>query len=141
MVMAGAQCAGFCYTYRMDKQKKFSIKERVFSFRHAFRGIGVVCKTQHNIWIHIIVAVIVVVLGFHFCISTNEWLALVMVIGLVFICEFFNTALEVDMNLTSPDFHPFAKDTKDIAAGAVLVSAIVALVVGCIIFVPRLLLL
>lgn len=77
------------------------------------------------------------VLAFIFHISKEEWLALVLVIGIVFIAEAFNSAIETDINLTSPDFHPFARDTKDIAAGAVLISAITALAIGLIIFLPR----
>jgi diacylglycerol kinase len=81
---------------------------------------------------------VVIALGFIYSISSIEWMFLVVSIGLVFIAEAFNTALEVDMNLTSPGFHPFARDVKDIAAGGVLVAAIVAFIVGCIIFLPKL---
>ena len=62
---------------------------------------------------------------------------LVFAIGLVFVTETINTAIEVDMDLTSPNYHPYAKDTKDISAGAVLISVIVALIIGLIIFLPK----
>jgi len=65
-----------------------------------------------------------------------EWVVILILSGIVFISEAFNTAIEIDMDLTSPNFHPYAKDTKDVAAGAVLLSAILAVIVGLIIFVP-----
>lgn len=116
----------------------FSLRNRISSLTYAFRGLLFFIKREHNAWIHLAVSFVVVVLGFVYHISATEWMFLVFAIGLVFIAEAFNTALEVDMNLTSPGFHPFARDVKDIAAGGVLVSALVALIVGCIIFLPKL---
>jgi diacylglycerol kinase len=75
--------------------------------------------------------------GFYFKVSSFEWLALVLVIGLVFVSEAFNTAIEIDINLTSPDYHPFARDTKDVAAGAVLLAAFFSVIVGLVIFLPK----
>ena len=117
----------------------FSIVKRAKSFTHAFRGIQVIMRTQHNAWLHVLATVVAVALGFYFNISINEWLALILSIGLVLVAEAFNTALEFDIDLTSPDYHPFARDTKDVAAGAVLIAAIIAFVVGLIIFVPKIL--
>jgi diacylglycerol kinase (ATP) len=116
----------------------FSLKNRISSFTHAFRGLMFFIKREHNAWIHLAVSLVVVILGFVYHISATEWMFLVIAIGLVFITEAFNTALEVDMNLTSPGFHPFARDVKDIAAGGVLVASLVAFIVGCIIFLPKL---
>jgi diacylglycerol kinase (ATP) len=116
----------------------FSIKNRISSLQYAFRGLIFFIKREHNAWIHLGVSGVVIALGFIYSISSIEWMFLVVSIGLVFIAEAFNTALEVDMNLTSPGFHPFARDVKDIAAGGVLVAAIVAFIVGCIIFLPKL---
>jgi diacylglycerol kinase (ATP) len=73
------------------------------------------------------------------CCCALEWVALVFACGFVFVSEAFNTALEIDINLTSPEYHPFARDVKDVAAGAVLISAISAGIIGIIIFVPYLL--
>ena len=73
-------------------------------------------------------------LGFYFSITVTEWMELVIVGGLVLMAEAFNTAIEIYTNLTSPDFHPFARDTKDVAAGAVLITACIAVVVGILIF-------
>lgn len=115
-------------------QEKFSVIKRAKSFTHASRGIWVFVKSTHNAWIHLVVAVVVVALGFYFNISRLEWLAIIFACGFVLVAEAFNTAIEIDMDLTSPDFHPYAKDTKDVAAGAVLIAVITAISVGLIVF-------
>ena len=106
-------------------------------FLNAFRGIYVVYKITRHIFIHIVTAVLVVILGFYLHVSSMEWIALVFSIGLVVISETFNTAIEIDIDLTSPGYHPFARDTKDVAAAAVLLSVFVAIVVGLIVFLPK----
>ena len=75
-------------------------------------------------------------MGWYFRITQVEWVALIFAGGMVLSAEAFNTAIEIDINLTSPEYHPFARDTKDVAAGAVLISALSATVVGILIFVP-----
>lgn len=75
-------------------------------------------------------------LGIYFDITRTEWIALVFACGLVLITEAVNTAIEIDIDLTSPEYHPYAKDTKDVAAGAVLLSAITASIVGILVFGP-----
>ena len=118
--------------------KKFSIIKRAESFTHAGRGLYIFLKSTHNAWLDIVVFAIVIFMGLFFQITKTEWLFIFIVSGIVFISESFNTAIEIDMDLTSPTFHPFAKDTKDVAAGAVLISAILAVIVGVMIFVPYL---
>ena len=81
--------------------------------------------------------ILLVILGFYFRISEMEWVALVFAFGLVVISEAFNTAIEIDINLTSPEFHPYARDTKDVAAGAVVLAVIVSAIIGLIIFLPK----
>ena len=83
--------------------------------------------------------VIAVIAGFYFNISRIEWMMLIFASGLVFMAEAFNTAIEIDIDLTSPEYHPFARDTKDVAAGAVLIAALTAAVIGVFIFGPYLL--
>ena len=117
--------------------KRFSVVARAKSFTHAFRGISILIKTTHNFWIQVFFGVLAVILGYMLNISYVEWVLVVLVIGFVFVTETINTAIEIDMDLTSPDYHPYARDTKDVAAGAVLISAIVAVVVGLIIFLPK----
>jgi len=112
---------------------------RIKSANHAWRGLGILFKTTHNLWGHIFFALLAVYLGFMLNISITEWLFIVFAIGLVVITEALNTAFEIDIDLTSPEFHPYARDTKDIAAGAVLLSVIFAVIIGSIIFLPKLL--
>ena len=121
-----------------ENKKAFSIIKRAQSFIHAGRGIKIFLKTTHNAWIHITLFILAIFLGFYFNITNIEWMMLVLAGGLVLVSEAFNTAIEIDMDLTSPDFHPFARDTKDVAAGAVLLSACTALIIGVMIFWPYL---
>jgi diacylglycerol kinase (ATP) len=116
--------------------KKFSIIKRAESFTHAGRGLFILIKSTHNAWVDIAVFLVVIFAGLFFQINKVEWLMIIIVSGIVFISETFNTAIEIDMNLTSPTYHPYARDTKDVAAGAVLISAILAIVVGIVIFTP-----
>src|ERR1035437_7641883 len=101
-----------------EKEKEnFSLIARIQSTNHAWRGVVVFFKTTHNAWIHIFFTLLVIYLGFILKISSLEWMAIVFAIGLVIITEVINTAIEIDINLTSPEFHPYARDTKDVAAG------------------------
>ncbi len=106
-------------------------------FADAFRGLHVLLMTTSNLPIYIIISLLVVFAGFYFCISYFEWTAIVFAIGLVFISEAFNTAFEIDIDLTSPEYHPYARDVKDVAAAAVLLSAFMAVIIGLIIFLPK----
>ena len=123
----------------MSEKKRFSIVARAVSFKHAFRGVVVIFKTQHNAWVHGVVALVVIVLGFIYSLSEAEWGLIVLCMAAVLVAEGFNTALEIDMDLTSPEYPPYARDTKDVAAGAVLLTVIGAVVVGLIIFLPKIL--
>ncbi len=122
---------------RLSEKKRFSIIARAQSFKHALRGLRIILKTQHNFWIQIAIAISIVCLGVFFCITLIEWAILVLTMAGVLVAEAFNTALEIDIDLTSPTYHPYAKDTKDVAAGAVLIMVFAATIVGCIIFVPK----
>lgn len=124
-------------TETKTEPEKFSISSRIKSSTHAWRGLGMLFKTTHNSWLHIFFALLAVYLGIVFHISSTEWLFIIFAIGLVFITEAINTAIEIDINLTSPEFHPYARDTKDVSAGAVLLSVFVALIVGAIVFLPK----
>lgn len=121
---------------RIDTKKEFSLIKRAKSFAHAGRGVWLFLKTTHNAWVHIFVFAWVIVLGFYCKITSSEWVMLTFAGGFVLVSEAFNTAFEIDIDLTSPNYHPYAKDTKDVAAGAVLISAITAAVVGIIVFAP-----
>lgn len=121
---------------RIDTNKEFSLLKRAQSFSHAGRGVRLFLKTTHNAWIHVLVLLLAIGLGFYFEITHIEWMILVLTGGFVFVAEAFNTAIEIDIDLTSPEYHPYARDTKDVAAGAVLISAVTAAIVGLFIFVP-----
>ncbi|MCC7160158.1 diacylglycerol kinase family protein [Candidatus Nomurabacteria bacterium] len=116
--------------------RKVKYKEK---FLNAFRGMYVVYKTTRHLYIHILSALAVIFLGFYFKISGIEWALLVFAIGFVIVSEVFNTAIEIDIDLTSPEYHPFARDTKDVAAAAVLLSVFTAVLIGFIIFLPKIL--
>lgn len=118
--------------------EKFSTKKRLKSFTYAWKGIGSFISKEHNAWIHLVIMAAVIVCGFLFQITATEWTAIVLCIGLVLAAEAFNTAIERLVNLTSPEQNKIAGDVKDIAAGAVLICAIAAAIVGLIIFVPYL---
>jgi len=124
----------------MDSPKEKNAWRKVkysHAFLNAFRGLYVVFKTTRNIFIHILAVMLTVIFGFYYHVSNLEWLALVFAIGFVFVSETFNTAIEIDIDLTSPEYHPYARDTKDVAAAAVLLSSITAVVIGLIIFLPK----
>ena len=124
---------------KISEKKRFSLVARAKSFTHAIRGIGILLRSTHNSWIYIFFTVVAILLGFFLEISNIEWILLIFAIGLVFITETINTSIEIDIDLTSPNYHPYARDTKDVAAGAVLISAITSIIVGIIIFLPKIL--
>lgn len=124
---------------KLSEKKRFSLVARARSFKHALRGISVIFRTQHNAWVHGVVGGMVVVLGFVLHISHLEWGLIILSIAAVLAAEGFNTALEIDIDLTSPDEHPYARDTKDVAAGAVFLAVIGAIAVGLLVFIPKIL--
>lgn len=121
----------------MMKDKKFSFPERIKSFGNAFRGIFFAFKTQHNIWIHSLAIVVVVIAGFIFKLDVMEWGLVVLAIGLVLAAEMINTAIEWLIDLVSPDYSEKAGLIKDVAAGAVLIAAVISVIIGAIVFLPK----
>lgn len=122
----------------MYKARKFSLRNRARSFSYAFRGIVDFFLQEHNALLHGLATIALVVLIIFFRINGAELLALVIVTGGVWVAELLNTAIEQVMNWVSPEWHPKVKYIKDLAAAAVLVAAITALLVGGLIFIPRL---
>ena len=114
------------------------LASRVAAFGHAFRGWGYVLKTQHNAWIHSSVAGIVILLGLWLRLPARDWAVLVLTIAMVFMAEFINTSIEAVVDLASPVHHPLAKVGKDVGAGAVLVAALAAVLIGLLILGPPL---
>ena len=119
------------------KTNKFSVKARANSFVYALSGIKYFFKTQHNSWIQLTAATAATAAGFNFKINTGEWCWIISCIGAVFAAELFNTAIEALTDLVSPGRNEIAGRVKDLAAGAVLVTSIIALVIGLMIFVPK----
>lgn len=116
--------------------KPFSIKKRIKSFAYAWEGIKSLARSEHNVWIHCTVAILVIGFGIGIGITKEEWIAVVFCIGMVLVAEAFNTAVEQLVDMVSPHRHPAAGKVKDIAAGAVLIAAITAAVCGLIVFIP-----
>lgn len=118
--------------------KKFSFSDRIKSFGYAFNGLYLFFTTEHNGRIHVVAALIAIGTSFLLRISAMEWVAILSVICAVFVAEIFNTALEKLADVVSPDIHPQIKRVKDLAAGAVLLVAILAVAIALIIFLPKL---
>lgn len=119
--------------------ERFSPAARIQSIQFAVRGIVVMLRTQHNAWIHALATAVVLVAGTVLQIGIGEWIAIILAIMAVWTAEALNTALEALCDVASQEFHPMVERAKDVAAGAVLISAVGAVVIGLLIFGPRLL--
>lgn len=128
---------GDCHLKKIMTIKEF-ITSRIAAFGHAFRGWGYVLKTQHNAWIHSVVAFTVIAIGLWLGLPPRDWAVLVLAIAMVFTAEFINTSIEAVVDLASPVHHPLAKVGKDVGAGAVLISALAAILIGLLILGPPL---
>lgn len=113
------------------------LKKNVASFRYAVHGITLLVKTQANARFHLLAAGGVMGAGLYLKVSALEWAILALTVGSVLAAEGFNTALEFLTDLVSPDYHELAGKTKDVAAGAVLITAFAAIAVGILIFGPK----
>ena len=118
--------------------KPFSITGRLRSFVYAVRGVRLMLATQHSAWLHALATTTAVVVGFYLGIDRSEWCWIVLAIVAVWTAEALNTAIELLADVTSPHYHPLIGKAKDVAAGAVLVSAIGAVVIGLLVFGPHL---
>lgn len=119
--------------------QSFSLAKRAKSFGYAGQGIRTLLATQHNAWVHLCATFLVAVLGITLRLQPQEWCIVVLTTVVVWSAEALNTALEFLTDLASPDFHPLAKKAKDVAAGAVLIAASGAVIIGLLIFGPKLL--
>jgi diacylglycerol kinase (ATP) len=115
----------------------FRLSERAFSFRHAWRGIILIVRTQHNAWIHLVATVGVIIAGRLTGLSWVEWSALVLAIGLVWVAEALNSAIEFLADEVSLEKRERIGNAKDAGAAGVLLASICAAVVGLLIFVPH----
>jgi diacylglycerol kinase len=114
------------------------IRKRYRSFGHAFAGVSQLFRTETHFVLHLAALLLAVIAGFLLKLNNSEWIAVVLVSALVITTEAMNTAVERLTNLVSPNYNEQAKKIKDISAAAVLLSAIAAIAVGLIIFLPRL---
>ena len=115
------------------------MKKLIKSFKYAFEGILTGIKEEQNMKIHIIIMILVIIFGIMLKINTTEWIICILLFGLVISMELMNTAIENTVNLITKEKNQQAKIAKDVAAGAVLVSAIVSAIIGLMIFVPKIL--
>ena len=124
----------------MKTKTTYSIESRMNSFSNAFQGIQSMIKMEVNAKIHLAFTVFALVLGYLLHISSTEFIFMIIVMAMVWMAELVNTAIEKSMDIISTDFHPQIKLVKDLSAGAVLVCSLAAIVTGCIIFIPKILL-
>ena len=117
----------------------YNFKKQLKSFSFAWKGILTCAGHEQNITFHSIVAILVIAAGFIFHITHVEWMVVMLCIGTVIAAELFNSAIERLVDLVSPEWHKIAGEVKDIAAGAVLITAITAAIVGLIVFLPYIL--
>lgn len=120
-----------------QKSSKFSWKARLKSFVFAWRGIIDFFRKEHNAQIHLAITIVVIIVSIFFRVNKSETIAIVISIAMVWITEMINTSIEKTMDFISLQKHPQIKVIKDLSAGAVLIAAIAAVIIGCIIFIPK----
>lgn len=120
----------------MIHPKQSYLRRRLLSFKYAFNGIAAFLYTEPHARIHAAATLLVTALGVYCGLNGPQWIAIAIVTGMVWITEMLNTIIEKMMDHLSPDYHPRVKWIKDVAAGAVLVAALVALITGAVIFLP-----
>lgn len=117
------------------------MKKLIYSFKYAFEGIFTGFKQEQNMKIHVVIMLLVIILGVVLKISALEWIICIILFGVVISAELFNTAIEQTVNIAMPEINEKAKIAKDVSAGAVLVTAISAAIIGLIIFAPKIMVL
>jgi diacylglycerol kinase len=114
------------------------LRSRLLSFRHAFSGWRYMLRTQPNAWIHAAATIVVFLTGLWLKLSASDWVLIVIAVGLVWITEFINTALEAVVDLVSSEYHNLAKISKDVGAASVLIATAVAVLIGILVLGPLL---
>ena len=118
--------------------ERVELRSIVESFGYAFAGLWYAVKTQRNMRIHLSIAAVVLVLGLYVDVGWVEWAVLALAIGFVLVAEMFNTVAEAALDAATPYYHPLVKVAKDVAAGAVLLTAVAAVLVGLLVLGPPL---
>ena len=121
----------------MDNDSGFTFTGRVRSVRCAVKGVRVMLASQHNAWIHAAATVLVLAAGLHFRLGRADWCFIVLAVISVWTAEALNTAFEFLTDVASPAFHPLAAKAKDVAAGAVLITAVGSVAIGVLVFGPH----
>ncbi len=122
---------------RDERKKQKGIKKFINCFNYPIKGLKYAYRNEQNLAIDVGIAILVLVAGFIFKLDTTEWVVVVFTIGAVLSLELVNTAIEAVVDLVTEEYHPLAKVAKDTSAAAVFVIAIVAVIVGLIIFLPK----
>ena len=122
---------------RDERKRQKGIKKLLNSFTYPVKGLKYAYRNEQNLAVDVGIAAIVIILGFILNINKYEWAIVMLTIGLVLSCELINTAIEATVDLVTEEYHPLAKVAKDTSAAAVFVFAIVAVIVGLIIFLPK----
>ena len=117
---------------------QYDFKKQLRSFGYAWKGIRCCVGKEQNLSFHLIVTVLTIIAGFLLDNTRTDWMIVILCIGVVIAAELFNTAIEKLVDLVSPERHPIAGQVKDIAAGAVLVCAATAAIIGLVVFIPYL---
>ncbi len=107
--------------------------KRLLSLINAIKGWWYVIRTQKNAWFHAIASIVIIILGFWLKLDFRDWSAIIIAIAIVWTAEFLNTALEIVVDLASPDLHPLARVGKDVGAAGVLIAAVSAAIIGLLI--------
>lgn len=118
---------------------KHECKKLINSFKYALQGFASSFRTERNMKIHVVATILVIILGIYLKLNLIEWSIITIAIVIVISAELFNTAIETIVDMVSPQKNEKAKLAKDISAGAVLISAIISVIVGLIIFIPKIL--
>ena len=122
---------------RDERKRQKGIKKLLHSFTYPIKGLKYAYRNEQNLAVDVGIAAVAIILGFIFRIDRYEWVMLVLTIGLVLSLELVNTAIEATVDLVTEEYHPLAKVAKDTSAAAVFIFAIVAIIVGLIIFLPK----
>ena len=122
---------------RDERKQQKGIKKFLNSFTYPIKGLKYAYRNEQNLAFDVGMALVVTILGFILKINKYEWLVLVITIGLMLSFELINTAIEATVDLVTQEYHPLAKVAKDTSAAAVFVFAIVSIIVGLIIFLPK----
>ena len=120
-----------------DKRKQLGIHRFVRSFRYSFDGLAYAAQKEQSIIVMLVCIILTLVFGFILQISILEWFFIFVCFGLVLGTELLNTAIEATIDLISPSYHPLAKVAKDTASASVFIYSLIAFIIGCLVFIPK----